>query len=179
MGNNQALTMDIANPIILGASDADVSAAIFFATALAAVIVAAITAQWAVRERRRARQLAQDLLKSRAMHTPVVVENPPKALAEPGQRGPDAQRAAIMLEREQIMFEQHRQLNALQIAKLGTELELLRSQLDRKAEEKDRLEAGKEYHELMVEKTRLEIDSLRLHIRELRKRMEDWRFEDE
>lgn len=84
------------------------------------------------------------------------------------------QTAGTIDPRGQIMFEQHRRLNDLQIAKLSAELELLKRQIDRKGEEADRLEAGKEVHELMVEKTRLEIDSLRLHLVELRKRAEDW-----
>ena len=81
-------------------------------------------------------------------------------------------------QRNQILFDQHRQLNGLQIAKLTADLEMVRAESRKHvltaAEEKDRFEAAKEFHELMVEKSRLEIESLRLHIRELRKRMEDW-----
>lgn len=78
--------------------------------------------------------------------------------------------------RETIMFEQHRRMNDLQIAKLTAEVELLQRQIPKGTLEQDRMDASREYHELMVEKTKLEIDSLRLHIAELRKRMEDWRF---
>jgi hypothetical protein len=77
-------------------------------------------------------------------------------------------------ERNQVMFEQHRRMNQLTIAKLETEIQLMQAQLTQRETTEDRLEAGKEYHELMVEKTKLEMDSLRLHIAELRKRMEDW-----
>lgn len=82
-------------------------------------------------------------------------------------------------ERNQVMFEQHKQMNALQIAKLSAEVEMLRVQAAKPDEVRDRFEAGKEYHELMVEKTRLEIESLRLHVVELRKRIEDWRSDAE
>lgn len=78
--------------------------------------------------------------------------------------------------RESVVFEQHKRMNELQIAKLTAEVELLQRQLHSRGLEEDRIEAGREYHELMVEKTKLEMDSLRLHIAELRKRMEDWRF---
>ena len=77
--------------------------------------------------------------------------------------------------RDQVMFDQHRRMNELQIAKLTAEVELLQRQVKSRQLDEDRIEAGKEYHELMVEKTKLEMDSLRLHIAELRKRMEDWR----
>jgi hypothetical protein len=77
--------------------------------------------------------------------------------------------------RNQVMFEQHRRMNDLQIAKLSAEVELLQRQVKGRELDEDRIEASKEYHELMVEKTKLEMDSLRLHIAELRKRMEDWR----
>lgn len=76
--------------------------------------------------------------------------------------------------RNQQMFEQHRRMNQLTIAKLEAEIQLMHAQITQRATSEDRLEAGKEYHELMVEKTKLEMDSLRLHIAELRKRMEDW-----
>jgi Tfp pilus assembly protein PilV len=81
---------------------------------------------------------------------------------------------AKLAERNDLMFEQHRRMNQLTIAKLETEIQLMQAQLTQRETTEDRLEAGKEYHELMVEKTKLEMDSLRLHIAELRKRMEDW-----
>lgn len=76
--------------------------------------------------------------------------------------------------RNEMLFEQHRRMNQLTIAKLESEVQLMQLQLQSKDSLKDREEAGKEYHELMVEKTKLEMDSLRLHIAELRKRMDDW-----
>ena len=75
--------------------------------------------------------------------------------------------------------EQHRRLNDLQIAKLQSEVELLRGQVQASAHNPDRIDASKEYHELMVEKTKLEMDSLRLHIAEQRRRMEDWRVDND
>lgn len=87
-----------------------------------------------------------------------------------------AQRVTEDGQRNAVMFEQHRKLNDLQIAKLTGEIELLKRQAGRPSDEdKDRLEAAKEYHELMVEKARLEMDSLRLHIAEQRRRIDDWR----
>lgn len=101
------------------------------------------------------------------------------------RKGLEAQVRALTAERSQVtqrgdtqnavIFEQHRRVNELQIAKLMAEVELLQRQVKSRELEEDRIEASKEYHELMVEKTKLEIDSLRLHIAEIRKRMEDWR----
>lgn len=78
-------------------------------------------------------------------------------------------------QRENVMYEQHKKMNDLQVAKLAAEVELLQRQVKSHGLDQDRIEAGKEYHELMVEKTKLEMDSLRLHIAEMRKRLEDWR----
>jgi hypothetical protein len=78
-------------------------------------------------------------------------------------------------DRNRVLFDQHRRMNDLQIAKLSAEVELLTLQLKNRPLDADRLDAGKEYHELLVEKTKLEMDSLRLHIAELRKRLaDDW-----
>lgn len=82
------------------------------------------------------------------------------------------------VQRNTVMYEQHRQMNALQIEKMQTELAMMQregAKFSLNAEqEKDRYLAEREFHEIMVEKNRLEIENLRLHIRELRKRMEDW-----
>ena len=81
--------------------------------------------------------------------------------------------------RNAVLFEQHRRMNDLQVAKLAAEVELLERQVKAGSLNDDRIEAGKEYHELLVEKTKLEMDSLRLHIAEVRRRMEDWKFGDD
>lgn len=90
--------------------------------------------------------------------------------AETVAHGEDAKNS----ERSDLLYEQHRRMNQLTIAKLEAELQLMQIQLAHRATTEDRIEAGKEVHELMVEKTKLEMDSLRLHIAEVRKRMEDW-----
>lgn len=90
--------------------------------------------------------------------------------AEASSEAPDS----VNARRTETMFEQHRRINQLTIAKLESEVQLLQAQIITREGVRDREEAGKEYHELMVEKTKLEMDSLRLHIAELRKRMEDW-----
>ncbi|HYD00997.1 MAG TPA: hypothetical protein VEB22_07195 [Phycisphaerales bacterium] len=77
-------------------------------------------------------------------------------------------------ERDALMFEQHRRINDLGIAKLEAEVALLQSQVKTRMDDEDRLTAAREFHELSVEKTKLEIDSLRLHIAEQRKRIDDW-----
>lgn len=90
--------------------------------------------------------------------------------AETVAHGDDAKNA----ERNDLLYEQHRRMNQLAIAKLEAELQLIQLQLAQRGVTEDRIEAGKEVHELMVEKTKLEMDSLRLHNAEARKRMEDW-----
>lgn len=136
----------------------DVVATIAAAIALVLTILLAWQFRRFDRQEAEMRALKREVAARLAQAEPNAGESPPTA-ADP---------------RGQIMFEQHRRLNDLQIAKLSAELELLKRQIDRKAEEADRMEAGKEVHELMVEKTRLEIDNLRLHLVELRKRAEDW-----
>ncbi len=131
---------------------------------IAAVIALVLTILLAWQFRRFDRQEAELRALQREVATRLASAEPVAADAQASAPDP----------RGQIMFEQHRRLNDLQIAKLAVELELLNRQLERKAEEADRLEASKEVHELMVEKTRLEIDNLRLHLVELRKRAEDW-----
>lgn len=79
-----------------------------------------------------------------------------------------------MSEPDRVMFEQHKRMNDLTIAKLEAEVALLQAQLKTRADDDDRLHAAKEYHELSVEKTKLEIDSLRLHIAEQRKRLDEF-----
>jgi hypothetical protein len=131
--------------------------------AVVVVLALAATAAWTfielTKERKKLRALAQQLSQARAAAN---------------EQGANPER-----ERNQVMFEQHKQMNALQIAKLSAEVEMLRVQAAKPDEVRDRFEAGKEYHELMVEKTRLEIESLRLHVVELRKRLEDWRSDAE
>lgn len=85
------------------------------------------------------------------------------------------QQANASSSRDDIMFEQHRQMNELTINKLKAEAEWMASQTAARAKDQLRDEAWLEYHELMVEKAKLEIDSLRLYIQEQRKRLnDDW-----
>lgn len=123
--------------------------------AIAAVVVA-------VRERGRSKALEERLGQLRNAMT---------AHAEQAQSAEQTDR-----ERQSLMFEQHKKLNELTMAKFEAEIQLIRNQTGERDREQERYEAGKEYHELMVEKTRLEIDSLRLHIAELRQRLDDWKF---
>lgn len=127
-------------------------------TLLVLVAVACAASVLLVVERRRVRDLEKQLTNLRSA---TASPHPPESVDPRGQ----------------IIFEQHRRMNDLQIAKLTAELELLRRQVDRKDEDADRIAAGKEVHELMVEKTRLEIDGLRLQLVEMRKRTEDWGHE--
>lgn len=128
-----------------------------FVTAVAIVMVVV-----AVRERNRVRALEGRLAQMHAALQEQSAQNP---------TGEDLDR-----QRQSVMFEQHKRLNELTIAKLEAEIALIKSQPGEREREQERYEAGKEYHELMVEKTRLEIDSLRLHITELRQRLDDWKF---
>ncbi len=101
----------------------------------------------------------------------ALAESHVRLLASRQESGEDSERNAAL-------FEQHKSMNDLQIAKLTAEVELLRTQVADRPVDRDRIEAAKEYHELMVEKTRLEMDALRLQIAEMRKRYEDWRIDD-
>lgn len=85
--------------------------------------------------------------------------------------GPEERR---MTEADKALYEQHKRMNDLTIAKLEAEVALLQAQVKLRGDDEDRIHAAKEAHELTVEKTRLEIDSLRLHIAEMRKRMDDF-----
>lgn len=108
-------------------------------------------------------------------------DGPPGGGGEPAQLGAlgeaARQEAMAQIERNVVMFEQHRRMNELTIAKLETEIEAMRTQLREHGPDSEREEAAKEYHELMVEKARLEMDLLRLQIAEMRRRAEDWRAE--
>jgi peptidoglycan hydrolase CwlO-like protein len=77
-------------------------------------------------------------------------------------------------EREDVMFEQHRQLNDLTRRKLELELKLMETQLRIMEADIHKREESTDFHNTMIQKTQLEIDSLRLHIREQRKRLDDY-----
>ncbi len=93
------------------------------------------------------------------------------------ERGKPQQKIVVQSLVDGQREDRERTLQELQIARLRTELELMRRQLS--PESQDARAAAREAHELMIEKTRLEIDSLRLHIADLRRRNEDWRGEHE
>lgn len=79
-----------------------------------------------------------------------------------------------MTERDQKLFDQHVQLNALTADKLHLEAQYLRLQTDLARKELDARERMDKYHDLMTQKAQLEVQSLRLHIREQRKRLDDF-----
>jgi hypothetical protein len=134
---------------------------VFQAFAVVAYVALAISF-FLIFRRERSERLAAERRAMEAVRALQSLESSPHA---------DDARTA---ERNDLMFEQHRRMNQLTIAKLEAELQLMQLQLAQRTLNEDRIEAGKEFHELMVEKTKLEMDSLRLHIAEVRKRMEDW-----
>ncbi len=124
------------------------------------VVIAAVII--AIRERSRAKALEGRVEQMQGAFS---------AHAQASQGNEQTERA-----RQNLMFDQHKRLNELTIAKFEAEIELIKNQVVERDREQERYIAGKEYHELMVEKSRLEIDSLRLHITELRQRLDDWKF---
>lgn len=122
------------------------------------------------RRRRRAIQESLEALVAR------VRAAEPKDSAAPGDEAEAPGHADEQARREDLTLQ--RRIGQLHLAKLESELELLRRQVASKELDDDRTAASKEYHELMVEKARLEIDSLRLHIAEQRRRMDVWRDDD-
>lgn len=76
--------------------------------------------------------------------------------------------------REDTMFEQHKQMNELTIAKLRMELKLMESQFESMAATDERRSGADAFNRQMMEKAKLEVESLKLHIREQRKRLDDY-----
>lgn len=83
------------------------------------------------------------------------------------------QAGGVSRQREEIMFEQHREMNALTLGKIKLECQLIEAQLRLAAAETGRRADAEEFHSQMIEKTRHEIESLKLHIREQKKRLDE------
>lgn len=109
--------------------------------------------------------------------TSLVVRRQLQAAARARNQEDAARRAARQstdIDREGVMFVQHRALNDLAMEKMKLEIRLMEQQLGAAQGEGPKgIDAG-EYHARMMEKLSLEIESLKLHIHDQRKRLDDW-----